>query len=98
MIVLGYCWLTHYNTSIDWVLGSISFWQSVQYESLSSPPVETSPSVVPPSKPPDLVLEIMKPAPSVEPWKTLRVTLINATAYSHASKLEGSKCFQLWVS
>jgi len=27
-----------------------------------------------------------------------RVTLINAAAYSHTSKLEGSKCFQLWVS
>ena len=40
-IVLGYCCLTHYNPLIDWVLGSISFWQSAQHESLSSPPVET---------------------------------------------------------
>jgi len=40
----------------------------------------------------------MKPASPVEPQKTLRVTLINAAAYSHASKLEGSKCFQLWIS
>src|SRR5882724_10382740 len=53
MIVLGYCWLTHYNPSIDWVLSSISFWQSAQHESLSSPPIETFPSVAPPLKPPD---------------------------------------------
>src|SRR5882724_9614516 len=30
--------------------------------------------------------------------ETPRVTLINAAAYSHASKLEGSKCFQLHIS
>src|SRR5882724_9305835 len=37
MIVLGYCWLTHYNPSIDWVLGSIFFWQPSQHNSKSSP-------------------------------------------------------------
>src|SRR5882724_6013832 len=46
-IVLGYRWLTHYNPSIDWVLGSISFWQSAQHESLSSPPIKTFPSAAP---------------------------------------------------
>jgi len=76
-IVLGYHWLTHYNPLIDWVLGSIFFWQSAQHESLTSPPVKTSPL-----KPPDPVLEFMKPIPLVEPQKTPRVTLINATAYS----------------
>src|SRR5882724_7245531 len=97
-IVLGYRWLTRYNPSIDWVLGSISFRQLVQHESLSSPPIETFLSVAPPLKPPDPVLEMKKPTSLVEPRKTPRVTLINAAAYSHASKLEGSKCFQLQIS
>src|SRR5882724_7992593 len=97
-IVLGYRWLTHYNPLIDWVLGSISFWQSAQHKSLSSPPVETFLSAVPPSKPPDPVSEMKKPTSPVEPRKTPRVTLINAAAYSCASKLEGSKCFQLRIS
>src|SRR5882724_9614515 len=68
-IVQGYYWLTHYNPSIDWALGSISFRQSVQHESLSSCPIETFLSVVPPSKPPDPVSEIMKPTSPVEPRK-----------------------------
>src|SRR5882724_749745 len=98
MIVLGYHWLTHYYPLIDWALGSISFWQLAQHKSLSSPPIETFPSAVPLSKPPDPVSEIMKPISPVEPWKTPRVTLINTAAYSCTSKLEGSKCFQLWIS
>jgi len=69
MIVLGYCWLTHYNPSIVWELGSISFRQSAQHKSLSSPPIEMFPSAAPPSKPPDPVSEIMKPTSPVEPEK-----------------------------
>ena len=59
MIVLGYSWLTHYNPSIDWVLGSISFWRLAQHKSLSSPPIKTSLSEVTPLKPPDLVSELL---------------------------------------
>jgi len=46
-IVLGYCWLTHYNPLVDWVLGSIFFWQLSQHESKSSPSVKTLTSSAP---------------------------------------------------
>src|SRR5882724_11830061 len=97
-IVLGYRWLTHYNPLIDWVLGSIFFRQLSQHESKSSPSVETLPSSAPLPKLPDPVPDILKSVPLVEPRKPLRVTLINAAAYSHTSKLEGSNCFQLRIS
>src|SRR5467141_2621451 len=43
MIVLGYCWLTHYNPLIDWVLASIFLWQPSQHKSKMSPSVKTPP-------------------------------------------------------
>src|SRR5882724_6899837 len=97
-IVLGYHWLTRYNPLIGWVLGSIFFRQPSQHESKSSPSVETFPSLAPLPKLPDTVPDIPKSVPPVEPRKPSRVTLINAAAYSRASKLEGSNCFQLQIS
>jgi len=73
-IVLGYCWLTHYNPSIDWVLGSIFFRQLLQHESKSSPSVETFLSSAPLLKLPDSVLDIPKSVPPVEPRKPPKVT------------------------
>src|SRR5882724_11600169 len=98
MIVLGYRWFTCYNPLIDWVLGSIFFQQPLQHESKSSPSVETLPSSAPFPKLPDPVPDILKYVPPVEPRKPPRVTLINAAAYSRASKLEGLNCFQLQIS
>src|SRR5882724_10145785 len=98
MIVLGYCWLTCYNPSIDWVLGSIFFQKLLQHESKSSPSVKTLLLSAPLPKLPESVLDTLNPAPPVNPQKPLRVTLINAAAYSHASKLEGLNCFQLRIS
>src|SRR5882672_12961609 len=98
MIVLGYRWLTRYNPLIDWVLSSIFFRRPLQHESEISPSVETLPSLAPFPNIWDSVPELSKYVPPVNPRKPPEVTLINAAAYSHASKLEGSKCFQLWIS
>jgi len=83
---------------IDWVLGSIFFWQPSQHESKSSPSVETLPSSAPLPKLPDPVPDIPKPVPPANPQQPPRVTLIHAAAYSYTSKLEGLNCFQLWIS
>ena len=66
-IVLGYCWLTHYNPSIDWVLGSIFFWQLSQHESKSSPSVEALPTSATLPKLLDPVPDIPKPVLPVNP-------------------------------
>ena len=55
MIVLGYHWLTHFNPSIDWVLGHIAFCQMLQHESEMSPPMAVKNTLTPefPSVPDD---------------------------------------------
>ena len=99
MIMLGYCWLTHFNPTIDWVLGHISFHR------LSQPEAKTSPLVkaLPPSAPLWSLLLTTNPEPSdplppVDKRKPPRVTLINASAYACTCKLEGTQCFQLRIS
>src|SRR5882672_6098638 len=62
-IVLGYHWLTHYNPSIDWVLGSIFVWQPSQHDSKTSPSVETLPSSAPLPNLLDSVLDLPKSVP-----------------------------------
>ena len=68
-IVLGYRWLTHFNPSIDWVLGCIAFCQTLQHESEMSPPTAVKKSLTPEflSIPDDL--RIPQPIPPVEPQK-----------------------------
>ena len=99
MIMLGYCWLTCFNPTIDWVLGCISFCRPSQPEAKTSPLVEA----LPPSAPPESLLEAMnpevsEPLPPVNNRKPPRVTLINASAYARACKLEGTQHFQLRIS
>src|SRR5467141_3973502 len=60
-IVLGYHWLTRYNPLIDWVLGSIFFWQPLQHKSKTSPSVETLPSSAPLPNLLDSVLDLLNP-------------------------------------
>ena len=107
-IVLGYRWLTHFNPMIDWVLGSIIFHQPSHHDSKTSPPTETLLLLaIPPVvveipltlKFPDTpVPEILQSVLPVELQKLPRVTLINTAAYTCASKLKGSQCFQLHIS
>src|SRR6266481_2524453 len=97
-IVLGYCWLTHFNLSIDWVLGRIAFRQTSQHESEMSPPAAVKNTLTPEFLSISNDPGIPQSVPPVEPRKPPRVTLINAAAYARASKLKGSQCFQLRVS
>ena len=98
MIVLGYCWLTHFNPMIEWVLGRIFFHQPSQPEAKTSPLVETFPSSAPLSSPEITSLETSEPFLPVNSMKPPQVTLINASAYVCACKLEGTQCFQLRIS
>ena len=98
MIVLGYHWLTRFNPTIDWVLGHLFFRQLSQPEAKMSPPVETLLSSAPLSSPEIISPETSEPFLPVNNRKPPQVTLINASTYAHACKLEGTQCFQLRIS
>src|SRR5882672_2792606 len=59
-IVLGYRWLTRYNPSIDWILGSIFLQQLLQHESKTSPSIETLQLLAPLPNLPDSVPDLPK--------------------------------------
>ena len=94
--MLGFCWLTWFNPLIDWVLGCITFHQSLQPEAKTSPPVETLSSAPTPALPnpiPDPEIPLL-PVNRKPP----QVTLINASVFTHACKLKDTQCFQLRIS
>jgi len=90
MIVLGHNWLTHYNPLIDWALSSLTF--QTPAESLLVP--LSTPSPVLSGNPVSSLSGQSDPGlmPSVDtPVCTLpHIFLINAAAFMHACKLEGS--------
>jgi len=94
-IVLGHNWVTRYNPLIDWVLSSLTFWTPAG--SLLAPP--STPSPVPSGNPDSSLSGQSTPglAPSVDtPVCTPpHISLINAAAFMHACKLEGSTKYQL---
>ena len=96
-IVLGHNWLTRYNLSIDWVLSSIDFQTHAQ-----GMPTLSTPSVSPvlSDQPVSGLANHSGPMPSDDtpvcpPLMAPHISLINAAAYVHACKLEGSLQFQL---
>ena len=93
-IVLGHNWLTLFNPLIDWVL-SIEF--QTFAGSLPVPP--STPSLDLPRKPVPSLTDRSDPGltPSVDVSVCTppHVSLVNAVAFAHACKLEGSVKYQL---
>ena len=109
--VLGYNWLKQYNLLIDWSSGHITF-HSIDHRGqapLMSPPVvaaslpQTPPLVNTPLDsgfvPPSETFPNSTPTPVPETCSTCpHISMINAAAYMHASKLPSSVTFQLQIA
>lgn len=87
-VVLGYNWLICYNPSIDWILRNIIFRSTVS-DVLSPPPMSSTKDTLPQHSVAPPVVQAQAP-PSI--------SLINAAAFIHATKLEGSQSFCLQLN
>ena len=84
-VVLGHNWLTRYNPTIDWVLGSITFKTTEPALPMATPSATAQSTSLLTSSSPSEPLKLMAP----------HISLVNAAAFVHACKLEGSKAYQL---
>jgi len=91
-LVLGHNWLTCYNLSIDWALGSINFHSTLQ--EMPSTPLTSVPSGAK-----TLLGENNLPLLTTLCHSTdttpLSIVLVDAAAYIHACKMEGSVQFSM---
>jgi Retroviral aspartyl protease len=106
-MVLGYNWLKQYNPLIDWISGHIYFHSSNHrgLAPLTSPVVADSLMQTPPPANTPLASSIPIPDSNPEIPETPKpfitpppISMINTTAYLHASKLPGSITFQLQLT
>ena len=87
-VVLGYNWLTRYNPSIDWVLGSIKFCLHL-LESPTPSPTSSAKKAQLPSQNPTTLETLPIPATPNPPSMPLCIALIGAAAFALASKQPG---------
>ena len=98
-IVLGHNWLTQFNLLIDWVLGSIEFrTPSQRVPAPSSLPDPSAPSPSTQRLDPLSISPSPTDLPKAPGLRAPQIALINAIAYAHACKLEGSIQFSLQLS
>ncbi|KIN98770.1 hypothetical protein M404DRAFT_31093 [Pisolithus tinctorius Marx 270] len=97
-LVLGHNWLTHFNPSIDWVLGSISFKPLLQGMPTPQAPLSSSAASSAPDLTPSAPFAALTAPLTDSPCSAPLVSLINAAAYVRACALPGSRQFRLQLS
>ena len=96
-IILGHNWLTQYNPLIDWALSSIKIKTPLQQvpvlSSLPNPDAQSLSALR--LDPSSVSTPSLTDSPKAPGLRAPPITLINAAAYDHACKLEGSIQFSI---